>query len=158
MGIQVFCNVIRLLWKLWTLYCWRAFFAPKFEKRKQRKIDFLKWNLCRGQSLIKSVEGNIVGRPPLTANGGKSDEAPIGAKMRPNKQRTGAIWNSQVIRLYWYLLPAKLNQSGEITKLAFFLCVWGTLFLSKTSFQGWYLYEKKVKLYHNFRLQYPGTL
>ena len=39
------------------------------------------------QSLIKSDEGNIIGHPTLTAaaaNGGKSDEAPIGAKMRPN--------------------------------------------------------------------------
>ena len=69
----------------------------KRKKRKQRKIDEHKQSL---KSLIKSDAGNIVGRPPLTANGGKSDEAPIGAKMRPNKQRTGAIWNSQVIRLY----------------------------------------------------------
>ena len=39
------------------------------------------------QSLIKSDEGNIIGHPTLTtaaASGGKSDEAPIGAKMRPN--------------------------------------------------------------------------
>ena len=53
------------------------------------------------ESLIKSDKGgDIAGHPTLTANGGKSDEAPICAKMRPNGERTGAIWGSQVIRFY----------------------------------------------------------
>ena len=68
---------------------------------------------------------------PLTtaaAKGGKSDEAPSGAKIRPNGKETKQFetkkqpnWAPQVIRLYWYLWPASVNQSAEITKLAFFL-------------------------------------
>ena len=65
---------------------------------KQKMVMAWKRRLCRKlESLIKS---DIVGHPNLTANAGKSDKAPICAKMRPNGERSGAIWSSQVISLY----------------------------------------------------------
>ena len=58
------------------------------------------------------------------------------AKKRGNLgPRNSPICALQVIRLYWYLWPASVNQSAEITKLAFFLSA-RTSFVSKTYLLG----------------------
>ena len=90
------------------------------------------------QSLIKSDEGNIIGHPTLTAaaaNGGKSDEAPIGAKMRPNTKEAaqfGARKWSGSIDIFCLLKGQSVSWNH---KIGFFLSA-QTSFVSKTYLLG----------------------